>query len=229
MAKTDYERYIQTDELFACLRPRDGLAAHDELLFQVTHQTAELWMKVIMHDVQGAIDQLDADCPQLAADLLARAALIESHLSAQLAILEKMPPKQYVYIRRTLGKGSGQESPGFHELLEIGNLLWPHVASFFERRQVTLLDVLHQPDDHYELHQLVRALMELDGEFRTWRFYHFRLVERQIGAFVDSLKGVPAELLTAGMREYLMPELWAAVNEFTRQVQAEEAKSPQDS
>ena len=106
MAKSEYELYIRTDELFEQLRPVDNLAAHDELLFQVTHQTAELWMKVIMHDVRGGVELIREGQLYRAADLFARAAMIVKLLAEQLAILEKMPPAQYVDIRRTLGAGA---------------------------------------------------------------------------------------------------------------------------
>jgi len=49
-------------------------------------------------------------------------------------------------------------------------------------------------------------------------------VERQIGVYVDSLKGIPAEQLMHGMREHLMPDLWAAVNDLTRRVNAEDSR-----
>jgi tryptophan 2,3-dioxygenase len=218
MAKTEYERYIKTDELFALLRDKNNLAAHDELLFQVTHQTAELWMKVALHDVEGGVKLLDEDQISRAADLFARAAMIEQHLARQLEILEKMPPMEYVQIRRTLGRGSGQDSPGFNEMLRMGDLVWPHVVALLERRKVKIVDILHAPESHQDLHALLRSLFELDEMFRSWRFAHFRLVERQIGAFVESLKGVPAEQLVHGMREHLMPDLWAAVNDLTRLV-----------
>jgi tryptophan 2,3-dioxygenase len=218
MAKTEYERYIRTDELFALLRDKKSLASPDELLFQVTHQTAELWMKVALHDVETALQLLDRDEVLRASDLFSRASLIEQHLARQLEILEKMPPMEYVHIRRTLGRGSGQDSPGFQEMLKMGDLVWPHVVALLGRRKATLVDVLHAPDQNYELHVLLRSLFELDEMFRSWRFAHFRLVERQIGAYVESLKGVPAEQLVHGMREHLMPELWAAVNELTKKV-----------
>ena len=218
MAKTEYERYIRTEELFALLRDKRALAAHDELLFQVTHQTAELWMQVAIHDVEGGAKLLDQDLIARATELFSRAAMIEQHLARQLEILEKMPPMEYVQIRRTLGRGSGQDSPGFNEMLKIGDIVWPHVVALFERKKAKLIDVLHAPDLHHELHALLRSLFELDEWFRTWRFAHFRLVERQIGAFVESLKGVPAEQLVHGMREHLMPDLWAAVNDLTRMV-----------
>src|SRR3990170_2956477 len=117
--KTEYERYIKTDELFALLR-KDNLAAHDEMLFQVTHQTSELWMQVALHDVGYGVELIDKGELAQAADMFARAAMIERHLAHQLELLEKMPPKQYVFIRRTLGRGSGQDSPGFRSLLKMG-------------------------------------------------------------------------------------------------------------
>ena len=218
MAKTEYERYIRTDELFALMRPRDALAAPDELLFQVTHQTAELWMQVCLHDVDRAVRFLDENRVIEASDLFARVAMMEELLARQLEILEKMPPKQYVHIRRTLGRGSGQESPGFNAMLKMGEAIWPRLDALLTRRKVALTDILDAPEKHADLHILLRSLYELDGRFRTWRFMHFRLVERQIGAYVDSLKGIPAEQLSKGVREHLLPELWAAVNDFTRAV-----------
>jgi len=218
MAKTEYEKYIRTDELFALLREKHSLAAHDELLFQVTHQTAELWMQVALHDVEGGCRLMDQDLLLRAAELFERAGMVEQHLARQLEILEKMPPMQYVHIRKTLGRGSGQDSPGFNQMLKMGELVWPHVEQLLARRKIGIVDVLQAPEDHAELHHLLRSLYELDEHFRSWRFAHFRLVERQIGGFVESLKGVPAEQLVHGMREHLMPELWAAVNELTRRV-----------
>ncbi|NJK89758.1 MAG: hypothetical protein HC923_10410 [Myxococcales bacterium] len=220
MPQTDYEKYIRTDELFALLRPRSDLVTHDELLFQVTHQTAELWMQVILHDVADGVRLLDEDKLGPALDRFTRAAMIEAHLARQLEILETMPPKSYEKIRPTLGKGSGQESPGFNSLLRMGDTIWPSLSRLLERRQVAIVDVLDDPVAHDELHRLFRSLYELDQWFRTWRFGHFRLVERQIGAFVKSLKGAPAELLVHGMREHLLPELWEAVNAFTQRVNA---------
>lgn len=218
MAKTEYEKYIRTDELFALLRDKTKLAAHDELLFQVTHQTAELWMQVALNDVEGGIRFVEQDDLARARELFERVAMIEKHLINQLEILEKMPPMQYVHIRRTLGRGSGQDSPGFNAMLKMGEMIWPKIEALLSRRAVKVVDVLHDPEKHHELHSLLRSLFELDEQFRSWRFAHFRLVERQIGGYVESLKGVPAEQLIHGTREHLMPELWAAVNELTRRV-----------
>ncbi len=218
MAKTEYERYIRTDELFECLKPVAQLRAQGELLFQVTHQAAELWMQVILHDLKTAAQAIEEDHIVRATNLLRRSALIERLLTQQLEILEHLPPAEYASIREGLGQGSGQESPGFNQLLEMGEILWPSVERWVERHQLHLVDVLSEPDRYAVEHGLVQALQDLDAQFRTWRFAHFRLVEREIGAFVDSLKGVPAELLARGLREHQMPELWAAVNDYTKKV-----------
>lgn len=219
MAKTEYERYIRTDELLACLKPIEELRAQGELLFQVTHQAAELWMKVILHDLRCAARAIDGDRLTRATGFLQRSALIERLLTQQLEILEHLPPAEYAQIREGLGKGSGQESPGFNEMLEMGDLLWPSVERWLTRRELSIVDILARPEDHATEHALIQALQDVDAQFRTWRFAHFRLVEREIGAFVDSLKGVPAELLAKGLREHQMPELWAAVNDYTRGLQ----------
>ncbi len=219
MAKTEYERYIRTDELLACLKPIEELRAQGELLFQVTHQAAELWMKVILHDLRCAAQAIDDDRLARANGLLQRSAQIERLLTQQLEILEHLPPAEYAAIREGLGKGSGQESPGFNEMLEMGDLLWPSVERWLMRRQLSVVDILSRPEENALEHALIQALQDVDAQFRTWRFAHFRLVEREIGAFVDSLKGVPAELLAKGLREHQMPELWAAVNDYTRSLQ----------
>ena len=218
MAKTDYERYIRTDELYACLKPKEELRAQGELLFQVTHQAAELWMKVILHDLESAARALDGDEVIRATALVHRGAQMERLLIQQLEILEHLPAAEYARIREGLGKGSGQESPGFNEMLKMGELLWPAVEAYLSRRGVTIVEILTEPERWMAEHNLIQALQDVDAQFRTWRFAHFRLVEREIGAFVNSLKGVPAELLAQGLREHQMPELWAAVNDYTKRV-----------
>jgi len=218
MTKTDYERYIKTDELFACMKPSEELRAQGELLFQTTHQAAELWMQVILHDLKTAASSLDQDQVMRATSLIQRSARIERLLVQQLEVLEHLPPAEYALIREGLGKGSGQESPGFNQLLEMGDILWPPVERYLARKRIGVVEILSAPDDWPAEHALVQALQDVDAQFRTWRFAHFRLVERQIGAFVDSLKGVPAELLAHGLREHQMPDLWAAVNDYTKTV-----------
>ena len=219
--KTDYERYIRTEELLALQKRTADLVNPDELLFQVIHQTFELWFVVCLHDVDEIVARIRAGNHHRAAHLLRRLVLILGVLTDQLAVLETMSPADYHVIRLALGRGSGQDSPGFNRMLNIGAPLWEAFQAALAPRAVTPFEVHQAPDAHYDLFLLMQGLMDLDERFVRWRFCHFQLVRRVIGEEVKSLKGIPAAQLVHGMREYLFPELWAVVNDVTRAAKPE--------
>lgn len=213
---SDYERYVRVPELLDLQKPIDQLSNPEERLFQVTHQTAELWLHHIDYEVDRAAAHLERDEPHLASDLLHRCRLILDLLREQIVILETMAPADYHVLRTTsLGRGSGQESPGFHLLLDVGKRLWPRFQELFARRSLTVLEVERAPREHYELFRLVQAFLDYDEAFLKWRYTHMRLAFRVIGDRVMSLKNVPAAQLEAGTREPLFPELWAVISALT--------------
>jgi len=213
---TDYERYVRVPELLELQKPVDRLSNPEERLFQITHQSAELWLHHIDYEIERAGVQLDNDAPEPAADLLHRCRLIIDLLREQIVILETMAPADYHVLRTTsLGRGSGQESPGFHRLLDVGKRLWPRFQALLAKRGVTVLEIERTPKEHYGLFRLVQAMMDYDEAFMKWRFTHMRLAFRIIGDRVMSLKGVPAAQLEAGTREPLFPELWTAISDLT--------------
>ena len=57
----DYEKYVRTPELLALQTPPEERVADDELLFQVAHQTQELWLKLLSHESVEAVSELDRD------------------------------------------------------------------------------------------------------------------------------------------------------------------------
>jgi tryptophan 2,3-dioxygenase len=213
---TDYERYVRVPELLELQKPIEKLSNPEERLFQVMHQTAELWLHHIDYEIDRAAAFLDGDQPQLAADLMHRCRLIVDLLREQIIILETMAPADYHVLRVTsLGRGSGQESPGFKLLLEAGKRLWPRFRDLYARRGVTVLEVEREPRKHYELFRLLQSFLDYDEAFLKWRYTHMRLAFRVIGDRVMSLKGVPAAQLEAGTREPLFPELWSAISDLT--------------
>ncbi|HKR65116.1 MAG TPA: tryptophan 2,3-dioxygenase family protein [Thermoanaerobaculia bacterium] len=213
---TDYERYVRVPELLELQKPIDKLAHPEERLFQVTHQTAELWLHHIDYEIDRVAGHLDADEAQLAADLLHRCRLIIDLLREQIIILETMAPADYHVLRiASLGRGSGQESPGFRILLDVRKRLWPRFEALLAKRGLAILDVERAPREHYDVFRLVQSMMDYDESFLKWRYTHMRLAFRIIGDRVLSLKGVPAAQLEAGPREPLFPELWAAISELT--------------
>lgn len=213
---TDYERYVRVPELLELQKPIDKLANPEERLFQVTHQAAELWLHHIDYEVDRAGEHIDRDEPELAADLLHRCRMIVDLLREQIIILETMAPADYHVLRTSsLGRGSGQESPGFHRLLDVGKRLWPRFQSLIAKHSVTVIELERTPRERYALFRLLQSMMDYDEAFMKWRFTHMRLAYRIIGDRVMSLKGVPAAQLEAGTREPLFPELWSAISDLT--------------
>jgi tryptophan 2,3-dioxygenase len=213
---SDYERYVRVPELLALQKPKEQLVNPEEALFQITHQAAELWLKHLDYELGRVGEHLDGDAPELAADLLNRSRLILDLLREQIVILETMAPADYHVIRTTsLGRGSGQESPGFMTLLNVGRRLWPRVEALLAKRSVTLLEIERSPREHYGMYRLVQSLLDYDAAFMKWRFTHMRLAFRIIGDRVMSLKGVPAAQLEAGTREPLFPPLWSTISDLT--------------
>lgn len=213
---TDYERYIRTEELLALQKKREDLIHPEESLFQVTHQAAELWLKEIDHEIDRVVSHVREKALHRAADLLFRCEKILDLLREQIVILETMDPADYHVIRvNSLGRGSGQESPGFNRLLDVGDRLWPVVSAELDERGITPLDIEKLPENHYELHRLVQGMLSYDAAFMKWRYTHMRLAMRIIGSRVKSLKGVPVTQLEVGTREPLFPTLWETISDLT--------------
>src|SRR5213075_2540756 len=192
----DYERYVRVPELLELQKDLAKLAHPEERLFQVTHQAAELWLHHVDYEVDRLVKFIREEKIGDAATLLHRCRLIIDLLREQIVILETMAPADYHVIRTSsLGRGSGQESPGFNKLLDVGKRLWTPFVELLARRGVQVLEIERQPREHYELFRLVQAMMDYDEAFLKWRFTHMRLAFRVIGSKVMSLKNVPAAQL----------------------------------
>jgi tryptophan 2,3-dioxygenase len=209
MPLTDYEKYIRTEELLALQKPAADLSCHDELQFQVVHQVAELWMKLITHEVLALTEHLTSDQTSQSVTRFERIGKLMRLLLQQMDLLDTMAPKDYMTIRTVLGNGSGQESPGFKALLRLpGEKLWPAFSALLARRGVTLREVYEEHERHFELYRLCEGLTDYDQALQLWRQRHLLLVFRIIGAGTPSLKGKPSELLEKGMKQRFFPALW---------------------
>ena len=96
----------------------------DELLFQVTHQSSELWLKLAWNDAEEAVRLIEEGDLRGALRLLRRSILCIRFLIPQLEMLEHMSPWEYTaFIRPLLGHGSGFDSPGFREVRRVSPML----------------------------------------------------------------------------------------------------------
>jgi tryptophan 2,3-dioxygenase len=146
--------------------------------------------------------------------LLGRVARLLRLLAEQLDLLDTMSPRDYMVIRDALGRGSGQESPGFRRMLALPGEIWPSFVALLERGGVTLREVYERPDAHADLYNLAEGLVDYDQGLQAWRSRHLLLVYRIIGAGTPSLKGKPSELLAEGMRHRFFPPLWDVRDEL---------------
>jgi tryptophan 2,3-dioxygenase len=113
-AETSYANYLRLDLLLAAQQPRS--THHDEVLFIIQHQTAELWMKLIVHELQAAIAHVRADRLAPCFKILARVKQIQRQLFEQWAVLETLTPSEYVQFRHVLGPASGLQSYQFRAI-----------------------------------------------------------------------------------------------------------------
>lgn len=103
-----YGDYLGLKDLLACQRPLSG--AHDETLFIVIHQASELWIKLCLHEIAGAIRQIRADDLGPAFKMMARVGRVQAQLIQSWEVLSTMTPFDYASFRDSLGKASGFQS-----------------------------------------------------------------------------------------------------------------------
>ena len=143
----DYTGYLQLDRLLAAQQPLSDPPHHDEMLFIIQHQVAELWIKLIIHEIGGAIGHMQADRLPQALKNLARVRHVQSQLYNMWKVLDTLTPSEYAEFRHVFGKASGFQSAQYRILeFSLGNKN-PKMMRFFE----------HQPEWHARLEAGLRA------------------------------------------------------------------------
>lgn len=224
----DYEVYVRTRELLALQTPADELVVPDELLFLVMHQTQELWLKCAVFEAANLVERLDGDMLFPALASLDRVVHITQILRDQIRVLGSLSPSSFQVIRRSLGNGSGLESPGYNQLLATAAAAEAALGRLIARRDTTLLEVYQDPDVHPDLHRLAERFVDWDSTFQTWLVEHFMLVRRTMGVdkTVRALDGFPTVALAGRMTKPLFAELWNVRVEMTRSWSREGGYAP---
>ena len=138
-ARMSYSDYLQLDKLLSAQKPLGQ--THDEMLFIVQHQTSELWMMLVLHEMNAARAAIRDDRFASAFKMLARVSKIFEQLNNAWDVLRTMTPSEYTSFREDLAQSSGFQSWQYR-LIEftVGNrnldLLKPHA------HRPDLIDVL---------------------------------------------------------------------------------------
>lgn len=142
-----YGDYLDLDRLLAAQHPRSSPEHHDELLFIVQHQTSELWLKLLLHELRGARRFLAEDDLAPALKCLARVKNIQRTLTEQWSVLATLTPREYAQFRGSLGNASGFQS---HQYRAVEFILGNKDAAL-----LTMFD--HVPGAHAVLAELLES------------------------------------------------------------------------
>jgi tryptophan 2,3-dioxygenase len=212
---SDYERYLRTDELLALQKEPEERVHRDELLFQTVHQSSELWLKLAVAEVREATALVERRDLGAAIRLLRRASHCLRLITDQLEMLEHMSPWEYHVVRKVLGHGSGFDSPGFRGVRDVTPGLGRAFQGALADEGLTVVDMYRRGREFEELYQLAECLTEWDERVTVWRFRHYKVITRIIGANVVGTQGTPVEVLGKLIHQTFYPELWDARDRLT--------------
>ncbi|MBO4272165.1 tryptophan 2,3-dioxygenase family protein [Microbispora triticiradicis] len=216
--RLDYELYLRTPELLSLQSAVGDLVSPDELMFQIVHQTQELWLKLATHELAEIVGDLEREAFWEASARLDRVARVFCGLRQELGVLETLTPDSYQTIRRHLGNGSGQESPGYNRVRLAAEHVSGALDALVERRGISIRDVYASRDaGHPELKRTFELLVDVDEAYQMWLVAHFMLVRRTIGVGrrTSALDGVSTQVLTGRMTQPLFRRLWKVREEMT--------------
>lgn len=217
-----YHEYLRLDQLLDLQCPRTEHTA-TELAFIVMHQVSELWFKLIIDDIQGAIGALGDGDATAALRRLGRVHEVERLLVEQFVIIDNLPPGGFTAIRPALGTASAAESRQFTVIEQLSSPgLWTALCRFAgagghdmptedsprasAQRQVTLQDIYRQAGP---ASAVCEALLEHDQAFCIWRQRHALAVARQIGTVPGTGGTTGLAYLERISTRRFYPELWA--------------------
>lgn len=143
-----YGGYLRLDRLLSAQQPLSNPPHHDEMLFIVQHQTSELWLKLLIHELSAAVEHLRHDRVWQFGKVAARCKRVLDQLTAQWSVLETLTPSEYMEFRDILGPSSGFQSLQYRTvefLLGNKNAAMLKVFAHDPQGQASLEAVLHAP------------------------------------------------------------------------------------
>jgi tryptophan 2,3-dioxygenase len=173
-----YGDYLRLDLLLSAQRPLSDPPQHDELLFIVQHQTSELWLKLMVHELRSARALLAADDLSPALKRLARVKHIQHTLTDQWSVLATLTPSEYAEIRPFLATSSGFQSAQYREVEFLLGNKDPEMVKVFAHDPVArdeLTTLLEEPSLYDEfLRHLARSGYAVPPDLveRDWSQHH---------------------------------------------------------
>jgi tryptophan 2,3-dioxygenase len=227
--KSDYERYLHTDDLLSLQKSPEEFLHPDELTFQVVHQSSELLLKAVAWELGRACTLIEQSDFVNVARLMRRANQMLEYPISMLHVLETITPYDYHLIRAGLGHGSGLDSPGFLALLHIGPRLGDSFHEQLQKTGLSVDDVYRRHEEFFGLHDVAERLLDFDERVHLFRFHHLKLAQRIIGGGVIGTMGTPVEVLHQRMEHLFYKDLWDVRNQITARANEALEKSRMES
>lgn len=256
-----YSSYLHLEELLGAQVPVSD--AHDETLFITIHHVQEVWMSLIIVELERAMARLTAGDFAPAMKMLTRVARAQDQMGNAWEVLKTMTPSDYLEFRGALGRASGFQSWQYRTIeFLLGNRQRYLLRPFAEHprahaRLSAILDapsvydialqalanhgllshdalrttfdtlptsqphvraawlaVYRDPASHWDLYYLAEKLVDVEDNFRRWRFNHLTTVERLIGHKTGTGGTTGAGYLRKALDIVLFPELWEVRTEL---------------
>ena len=176
-----YGDYLRLDLVLSAQQPLSDPPRHDELLFIIQHQTSELWLKLMLHELRAVRDQLRADELNPALKGLARVKHIQHTLIEQWGVLTTLTPSEYAQFRSYLQSSSGFQSWQYRSIEFILGNKNPEMLQVFDHDPAihSLLTALYEEPTIYDefLRFLVRRGHDIPAEVidrdvrEAWRIH----------------------------------------------------------
>ncbi len=119
-ASQSYGEYLRLDKLLTAQQPNS--LEHDEMLFIIAHQTSELWLRLMLHELAAVIECVRRDNLDPSFKMLARVSRVQDELLGAWGVLATLTPAEFSSFRNALGRSSGFQSAQYRELeFTLGN------------------------------------------------------------------------------------------------------------
>lgn len=150
-----YGDYLQLDRILSSQKRLSD--HHDEMLFIIIHQTSELWMKLILHELEAAVKSIRQNELEPAFKMLSRVSRIQTQLIQSWDVLSTLTPAEYMEFRGKLGRSSGFQSYQ-NRLIEF---------TLGHKNEKVLEVYRHQPELHHRLNQALQEPSLYDAAIQS--------------------------------------------------------------
>lgn len=158
LKELNYNSYLKIPELLQLQQELSDPPHHDEMFFIIIHQAAELWFKLMRHETEALVKDLQEAAVSRALKKLRRIVSVMDLMVKQINLLNTLTPVEFAGFRDNLRPASGFQSIQFRVMEFMYGIREPFFLSFFEKEpeKKAILEQIRTIPSVYD--EFVRAL-----------------------------------------------------------------------